>query len=567
MIKNQSKFNIIMIVSGLILLTLFLFSCYFLFNRTPVSAILNSNYTSIGNIFDEGGTFVDKNTYNSLVQRLGTRVGRVSVIDQGTPIVFTMAGRDWQVVYRDPNDSDTITAWMTEPFTTSMFHFSRIMNDYQTSYIREETIDLFQAHLQEYPVLDSIIVTPYEVSSQYQEAQQEQYTYSGVSSEKGLLPFSDDVEDIYWVPSFYELFSFWGLDNNDRGFSTTLTNNCWTRSGSTQTISGITALWAICFDNTNSVTSQEASVSRYGVRPACHISLSALAKNATTSISVETSDASQGSVSGGGEYDTSYSGNTTISATAINGYIFDYWQDSSGNRFYENPYTFPVTQSETYTAYFRLPQITITSSTSGSEIASTSTEKLDLSTRYTLTFNSNRYIFAIQLNGGAEQRLESINGALGVDSSCLGITYLTNPTGSQLHLEIFNIQVDVTINLIFVDIPQSYTPSTGGVNLEGVALQVSGGNGSNLEAVGEARITGYTTTENLTTIHVSAVATSGYYFVRWETNDDTDLSQYGSSADIPYNLVEGKILTAVFAPTPTDSQTNSTTNNVDDEIG
>ena len=98
-------------------------------------------------------------------------------------------------------------------------------------------------------------------------------------------------------------------------------------------------------------------------------------------------------------------------------------------------------------------------------------------------------------------------------------------------------------------------------------MQVSGGSGSNLEAVGEARITGYTTTENLTTIHVSAVATSGYYFVRWETNDDTDLSQYGSSADIPYNLVEGKILTAVFAPTPTDSQTNSNTNNVDDEIG
>ena len=163
--------------------------------------------------------------------------------------------------------------------------------------------------------------------------------------------------------------------------------------------------------------------------------------------------------------------------------------------------------------------------------------------------------------------MESINGALGVDSSCLGITYLTNPTGSQLHLEIFNIQADVTINLIFVDIPQSYTPSSGGVNLEGVALQVSGGSGSNLEAVGEARITGYTTTENLTTIHVSAVATSGYYFVRWETNDDTDLSQYGSSADIPYNLVEGKILTAVFAPTPTDSQTNSNTNNVDDEIG
>lgn len=565
MIKNKSKFNIIMIVSGLILLTLFLFSCYFLFNRTPVSAILNSNYTSIGNIFDEGVTFVDKNTYNSLVQRLGTRVGRVSVIDQGTPIVFTMAGRDWQVVYRDPNDSDTITAWMTEPFTTSMFHWSIIRCSYEDSLIRDESNKLFNTHSLSYPVLEDIIVTPGNVSEQYRTAQNQQYSSAGIGVDSIDGQLTNCYQDYYWIPSFYEVYRFWGLDNTDRNFIATLSDNCWTRSGSPQTAG--TAAFAIYFDNVNSFAADYASRDSYGVRPACHISLSALAENATTSISVETSDASQGSVSGGGEYDTSYSGNTTISATAINGYIFDYWQDSSGNRFYENPYTFAVTGSETYTAYFRLPQITITSNTSGSEIASTSTERLNLSTRYTLTFNSNRYIYAIQLNGGAEQRLESINGALGVDSSCLGITYLTNTTGSQLHLEIFNIQADVTINLIFVDISQSYTPSSGGVNLEGVALQVSGGNGSNLEAVGEARITGYTTTENLTTIHVSAVATSGYYFVRWETNDDTDLSQYGSSADIPYDLVEGKILTAVFAPTPTDSQTNSNTNNVDDEIG
>ena len=564
MINKKINFAVAVFVTVLLLFGLFSFIS---FSRKPVSAILNSNYTSIGNIFENNGTMINQSTYKTLINRLGNRVGQINTIDQGTPIVFTMAGYDWQVVYRDPNDSDTITAWMTEPFTTSMFHWSIIRCSYEDSLIRDESNKLFNTHSLSYPVLEDIIVTPGNVSEQYRTAQNQQYSSAGIGVDSIDGQLTNCYQDYYWIPSFYEVYSFWGLDNNDRGFSTTLTNNCWTRSGSTQTISGITALWAICFDNTNSVTSQEASVSSYGVRPACHISLSALAENATTSISVETSDASQGSVSGGGEYDTSYSGNTTISATAINGYIFDYWQDSGGNKFYQNPYTFPVTQSETYTAYFRLPQITITSANSGSEIASTSTEKLDLSTRYTLTFNSNRYIFAIQLNGGAEQRLESINGALEVDSSCLGITYLTNTTGSQLHLEIFNIQVDVTINLIFVDISQSYTPSTGGVNLEGVALQVSGGSGSNLEAVGEARITGYTTTENLTTIHVSAVATSGYYFVRWETNDDTDLSQYGSSADIPYNLVEGKILTAVFAPTPTDSQTNSNTNNVDDEIG
>ena len=557
MINKKINFAVAVFVTVLLLFGLFSFLN---FSREPVSAILNSNYASIGDIFFIIFTMINQSTYETLINRLGSRVGQINTIDQGTPIVFTMAGRDWQVVYRDPNDSDTITIWMTEPYTTSAFnpdYFYPDSMEYISSDLRELVQEYYNTQSTQYTALSKIVVSPNEVSSQYKTAQDAQHTIGNTESCSGNI---STYEDKFWVPSFYETFAFWGLDNTDRIASSVY----WLRSGSA--IYGDLAQYSISV-NTSGSASSEGVDSRRGVRPACHISLNALSQNLKVSVNVATSDVNQGTVSGGGEYDVDYSGNTTITATAINGYIFDYWQDSSGNRFYQNPYTFPVTQSETYTAYFRLPQITITSSTSGSEIASTSTEKLDLSTRYTLTFNSNRYIFAIQLNGGAEQKLESINGALGVDSSCLGITYLTNTTGSQLHLEIFNISADVTIALIFVDISQSYTPSSGGVNLEGVALQVSGGSGSNLEAVGEARITGYTTTENLTTIHVSAVASSGYYFVRWETNDDTDLSQYGSSADIPYDLVEGKILTAVFAPTPTNSQTNSTTNNVDDEIG
>ncbi len=369
--------------------------------------------------------------------------------------------------------------------------------------------------------------------------------------------------DYLWLPSLSESGTaedagIWELSTIERSAS----NEWWSRSG--------------CYNDSYSAyfLYPSGSISRigmvhtsYGVRPSLHLNLDSALNNLTNDIIVESNDSTQGTVSGGGVYDFEYTGSSTITALANYGYVFDYWQDSSGNKIYENPYTFPVTKSETYTAYFRLPQITITSSTSGSEIANTNTEKLNLSTRYTLTFNANRYISAIQVNSGATQTISTLNGALITDNSCTAINFNTNTTGSELFLEIINIKADVTINLIFVDIAQSYTPASGGVSLEGVALQVSGGSGATFEAVGEARITGYSQAENITYVHVSAVPSSGYYFVGWQTNDDTDLTDYGSSADIPYNLIEGKILTAVFAPTPSNSQTNSTTDNTGTEIG
>ncbi len=305
----------------------------------------------------------------------------------------------------------------------------------------------------------------------------------------------------------------------------------------------------------------------HGVRAALHLNLDAAVNNLTNDITVESSNTNQGTVSGGGTYAFDYIGTITITASSNYGYIFDYWQDSSGNKIYQNPYTFPVTKSETYTAYFRESIITITSSNSGAEIARTYSDIGNVSITYGLTFSANNYISGIIINNGVVQDVGSLSGDLIVDDTCTAISYRTNTTGSQLILEIFQVADDITINLIFVDIAQSYTPASGGTSITGVALQVSGGSGSTFEAVGEARITGYSQAENITYVHVSAVPSSGYYFVGWQTNDDTDLTDYGSSADIPYNLIEGKILTAVFAPNPSNSQTNSTTDNTGTEIG
>ena len=113
--------------------------------------------------------------------------------------------------------------------------------------------------------------------------------------------------------------------------------------------------------------------------------------------------------------------------------------------------------------------------------------------------------------------------------------------------------------------PQTELQQGGGTNIEGVALQVSASGGStDLAAVGEARITGYNQTEGLTTVHVSAVASTGYRFVGWQVDGETISTLL--SADISYSDVEGKILVAVFAPIDNNTQNSQTDNGYIDDF-
>ena len=65
-------------------------------------------------------------------------------------------------------------------------------------------------------------------------------------------------------------------------------------------------------------------------------------------ITVETSNADQGSVTGGGTY---YEGEeVTIKATAVGGFVFEKWSDNNT----DNPRTITVSEAATYTAIFKL---------------------------------------------------------------------------------------------------------------------------------------------------------------------------------------------------------------------
>ena len=62
------------------------------------------------------------------------------------------------------------------------------------------------------------------------------------------------------------------------------------------------------------------------------------------------------------------------------------------------------------------------------------------------------------------------------------------------------------------------------------------------------------------TIRFIAVAYRGYDFVGWQVDGEI-LDGYGLSADIPYKLVQDKIVTAVFKPIQNSDTTNDVTDN------
>lgn len=73
----------------------------------------------------------------------------------------------------------------------------------------------------------------------------------------------------------------------------------------------------------------------------------------TYNVTVETSDAKKGTVTGGGSYDETKK--ATLKATPAENYVFDYWIDENGNKYTDNPLLIGLKggQTLTYTAYFK----------------------------------------------------------------------------------------------------------------------------------------------------------------------------------------------------------------------
>ena len=357
-------------------------------------------------------------------------------------------------------------------------------------------------------------------------------------------------QDYLWLPSLSEAgiggseLGIWELSTKERSASTTW----WSRSGYYASSD-----FASYLNPSGTSYGYNYVNNSYGVRAALHLNLD---KMLSMSIRAESSDSSQGMVSGGGNFDYDYTGTTTITATGINGYIFDYWQDSSGNKIYENPYTFSVTKSETYTAYFRLPQVIFTTSNSGAEIAINNTATDDIVQRHQLDFTADNYLDSVSINGGPPQDIEYLSGTLIADDTCLGITYLTNASASRVLFEVSGVIDDVEITLYFTNIEQTLTPPSASGGANGIVVSATAGGvasivGDDFENLGD----------NDTITFIARLAQNGYRFSHWEDDEGNNL---GTTDNLVLTKAEAynKKITAVFVPLD-QSNANFDTNNDD----
>ena len=245
-------------------------------------------------------------------------------------------------------------------------------------------------------------------------------------------------------------------------------------------------------------------------------------------------DTNAGTVSGGGSY--KYGTSITLSATANNGYEFVGW-DINGDSIVDNtnnPYTFTVTNNITITALFK-QLMSITIRTNNAEFG-----------QILLNNNLQNSITIFQDTNTQIANVYAIPKA-----NCTFLYWYDESTGS-----------------VYTDNPLNYTVTQsttltayfGSGLVKGVAVSVEQIDGTNIAAIGEARITGYNTLNGIDYIHFSAVAYTGYRFVGWRVDGEI-LSSYGASADIPYSIVENKQVFAVFAPIENQDNVNDDIDN------
>ena len=338
---------------------------YLIINHINNSKALSTiNYVSLGNIFESDGKTLNSDVCKDILDRLGSRTGPIGGGSTGRYIAFTMAGCEWQVVYRDTSENkDIITVWMCHPYTTSTYGgSSSYYGNYVNSSIRTIVNNYYNTRLVSYPGLADIVLTPDDVSSTYKTAQAQQYTEERYTSTGGAL----DGSEHFWLPSLYEAFSFWGLRNADRGFSTSYyesgsSNYCWLRSGWTSWGNAYTYAMRVYLAGSASADIVNLS---HGVRPAAHLSLSALeAAIPSYTITVRSNNISYGTVdTSGGTY---YEGTSvTLTATPASGYRFVRWERNGSQVSTSASYTFTVSGSYTYTAIFERATATISTAVS-----------------------------------------------------------------------------------------------------------------------------------------------------------------------------------------------------------
>ncbi|MBO5102728.1 MAG: hypothetical protein J6C13_01390, partial [Clostridia bacterium] len=217
----------------------------------PQSGAITGTETSlsgyIGNLLTSDGG-INVTTYNSLISKVGA-IGSVSStqssanVNSGTPVVFQMgtAGGNpvyWQVTYRT---KDYITVMMTRPYTVEYFNnngstyssgvfagTTKTDYDYENGYsrstLRQATQQIYTDMNSTNSVLSQIVVSPSAMasatgtswqasqanskySSSYNAVTQGLSSQTSTTNPHGWTWDKTVYSDMFWIPSFYELYN------------------------------------------------------------------------------------------------------------------------------------------------------------------------------------------------------------------------------------------------------------------------------------------------------------------------------------------------------------------------
>ena len=645
---------------------------YLIINHINGNAITSSNFTSIGNMISStNNSLVDYNTYSALMTKLGndtTSTRKKSEINGGTPIVFQMGTVNgnpvyWEVVYQT---GDTITVWMTQPYSWEYFNYGgRTQSDgmfngttqtdygrlgnYSRSTLRYATKAIYTELNSTYSVFSKVVKSPQDANIQWQKdctstagVGQPDITYvnytshkahhNGLQSQNGTGSYTSwtwdgtAYDDEFWIPSYYEVFNnstssssinggLWGLSDTDRAFTNTrLDNNatangiCWLRSGCSFDDNCVMQVTPSGSANRNG----RYEIGSYGVRPACHISLSAL-EDLLPSYTITTNytPTNSGTVIGGGTYKQGTS--VTLRATANSGYRFVRWERNGVQVSTSPTYEITVSGNDTYTAVFEPIMYTVTTDVNITEAGTVSGGgSYQQGTQATLTANltnsnykfvgwdtngnnqydsdeptANPYRFNVSGNALVTAIFEKLPtttittnnenyGKILYNNSLITSTQVIQDSGTQI-TNIYAIPVGGYAFLYWEDgqgyrstaNPLTYTVSADttltavfGKSVDGVVVTASTG--------GEARIVGFddTTITDNDTVTLIAVTYTGYTFAGWYIDGELLNADYGTSAQIRYGEIKDKVVTAIFTPISNLGDMNSQTDNgqIDDFI-
>lgn len=228
----------------------------------------------------------------------------------------------------------------------------------------------------------------------------------------------------------------------------------------------------------------------------------------------------------------------TVTASANDGFEFDYWL-LNGSKLTANPLNFTITQNSTLVAYFKeKPTVNVSIQ---DEISCNIIKNIGEDALIVIKPASGYYVHSFVLDGVtflAEYYHANIYGA----GEAHIIHYTLRDSSNSFSMYFDELFGTSNLNIILTNSQPTYkNPPSGGATIKGVATLATIG--------GEARVNGFDTENENSLVHVSAISYAGFTFVGWTASNDVDLSGYGMTADIPYNLINGAVLVANFVST------------------